>query len=64
MEPIEKLQELTGKSEIKLVESGDHAILYALKFAKKLGKERVLIQDQGGWMTYRDYPKNDILINS
>ena len=57
MEVQEKLQELTGKQKIKLVESGDHAILYVLKFMKKLGKEKVLIQDQGGWLTYRDYPK-------
>ncbi|MBW3004289.1 DegT/DnrJ/EryC1/StrS family aminotransferase [Candidatus Woesearchaeota archaeon] len=57
MEVQDKLQELTGKKKIKLVESGDHAILYALKFCKNLGKEKVLIQDQGGWLTYRDYPK-------
>lgn len=57
MKPEEKLQGLTGKKNIKLVESGDHAILYVLKFAKSLGKEKVLIQDQGGWLTYRDYPK-------
>lgn len=57
MQAQEKLQELTGKKNIKLVQSGDHAILYVLKFMKKLGKESVLIQDQGGWLTYRDYPK-------
>ena len=57
MKPEEKLQELTGKKNIKLVESGDHAILYVLKFVKTFGKEKVLIQDQGGWLTYRDYPK-------
>jgi len=57
MDVIEKLKELTGKDQIKLVESGDHAILSVLKFCKKQGKEKVLIQDQGGWLTYRDYPK-------
>lgn len=57
MEVQEKLQELTGKQKIKLVESGDHAILFVLKFCKSIGKEKVLIQDQGGWLTYRDYPK-------
>ncbi|MEM4263271.1 MAG: DegT/DnrJ/EryC1/StrS family aminotransferase [Candidatus Woesearchaeota archaeon] len=57
VKPEEKLKELTGKKNIKLVESGDHAILYVLKFMKTLGKEKVLIQDQGGWFTYRDYPK-------
>ena len=57
MEVQEKLQELTGKQKIKLVKSGDHAILSVLKFCKNQGKEKVLIQDQGGWLTYRDYPK-------
>ncbi len=57
MEVQEKLQELTGKKNIKLVESGDHAILSVLKFMKKSGKEKVLMQDQGGWLTYRDYAK-------
>jgi dTDP-4-amino-4,6-dideoxygalactose transaminase len=57
MEVKEKLQELTGKKQIKLVESGDHAILSVLKSCKSIGKEKVLIQDQGGWLTYRDYPK-------
>ena len=57
MEVQEKLQELTGKQKIKLVKSGDHAILSVLKFCKSIGKEKVLIQDQGGWLTYRDYPK-------
>jgi len=57
MEVQDKLKELTGKKQIKLVESGDHAILSVLKFCKSIGKEKVLIQDQGGWLTYRDYPK-------
>lgn len=59
MEATEKLSELFRKSNIKLVESGDHAILAVMKFAKQKGYERVLIQDQGGWLTYRDYPKKE-----
>lgn len=57
MEVQDKLKELTGKKQIKLVESGDHAIFSVLKSCRNQGKEKVLIQDQGGWLTYRDYPK-------
>jgi hypothetical protein len=57
MEANEKLKELFGKKQIKSVESGDHAILSVLQYAKSIGKEKVLIQDQGGWLTYRDYVK-------
>jgi len=54
---MEELKKLSGKKFVKLTESGDHAILSILKFAKSLGKERVILQDQGGWLTYRDYAK-------
>jgi hypothetical protein len=49
---MDALCRLLGRKAV-LVESGDHAILEALKVAKT----RVLLQDQGGWLTYRDYPK-------
>jgi dTDP-4-amino-4,6-dideoxygalactose transaminase len=61
MEVTEKLHELFGKNNIQLVSSGDHAILSVLRYAKSIGKSRVLIQDQGGWLTYRDYPKKEEL---
>jgi hypothetical protein len=61
MEVTEKLHELFGKNNIQLVESGDHAILSVLRYAKSIGKSKVLIQDQGGWLTYRDYPKKEEL---
>lgn len=41
----------------KLVKNGNRAILYSLKIARNLGMKKVLIQDQGGWITYRQYPK-------
>jgi hypothetical protein len=50
------LENLTGKEHIKLVSRGNKALLYALKIAKKLGYTKVLIQDQGGWITYKQYP--------
>ncbi|MBW2989339.1 DegT/DnrJ/EryC1/StrS family aminotransferase [Candidatus Woesearchaeota archaeon] len=50
------LKALTGKSHIRLVSRGNKAILYALRIAKKLGKAKVSIQDQGGWITYKQFP--------
>lgn len=55
---ISKLQELTGNKYIQLTDRGNKSLLIALTLAKEfLDKERVLIQDQGGWITYRQYPK-------
>ena len=55
-EEIKKqLIDLSGCSNIKLVKSGNKAILYALRIAKRLGKTKVFIQDQGGWITYYQY---------
>lgn len=51
------LADLSGCSNIKLVKSGNKAILYALRIAKRLGKINVFIQDQGGWITYYQYSK-------
>jgi len=57
MEAEEKLRQLFNKQKIKLTKSGDHAILSVLRYASSIGKTKALIQDQGGWLTYRDYPK-------
>ena len=57
-EEIKKqLIEFTGCSNIKIVKNGNKAILYALRIAKRLGKINIFIQDQGGWITYYQYPK-------
>jgi len=42
---------------IVLLPSGNTAILDALKIAKQKGKKKVIIQDQGGWLTYGQYTK-------
>ena len=52
-----KLQELTGNKYVQLTEKGNSSVLIALTLAKNLDKEKVLIQDQGGWITYKQYPK-------
>ncbi|MBW2974839.1 DegT/DnrJ/EryC1/StrS family aminotransferase [Candidatus Woesearchaeota archaeon] len=51
------LKNLTDKEHIKIVPRGNKAILYALRIGKKLGKTKVFIQDQGGWITYKQFPK-------
>jgi len=49
------LKNLVNKKNILIVRRGNAAIADVIKLAKKLGKEKVLIQDQGGWITYKQY---------
>ena len=50
----ERLQQLTQKKNIYLVSSGNNA----LKQVVNLHKEKTfIIQDQGGWITYKQFPK-------
>ncbi|MDO8480404.1 MAG: DegT/DnrJ/EryC1/StrS family aminotransferase [Nanoarchaeota archaeon] len=53
----EFLKGYTGKSHVVLTRRGNAAILLALKIAKHLGKTKVVVQDQGGWITYLQYPE-------
>ncbi|MBI2564902.1 DegT/DnrJ/EryC1/StrS aminotransferase family protein [Candidatus Woesearchaeota archaeon] len=57
MSALEKIQELTQKKFVTLTQSGDHAIKHVLELAEKLQKTRLLIQDQGGWLTYKSYAR-------
>jgi dTDP-4-amino-4,6-dideoxygalactose transaminase len=55
---IEMLQKLSGHEFIQLTESGDTAIFAALYCARKIiGLGKVLIPDQGGWLSYPKFPK-------
>ena len=54
-EIVAKLQELTGKDFIQLTERGNKSIKIALTLGLNLGKKKVIIPDQGGWMTYRKF---------
>jgi len=54
-ETLSLLKNLTNKEVVKLVSRGNKAILYALRIAKKLGKNKLVIQDQGGWITYTQF---------
>jgi len=51
-----KLKKYISADSVVLTRRGNAAILLALKHAQKLGKTKVLIQDQGGWLTYLQFP--------
>lgn len=59
MNAIEKLSELTGHDNIIITNRGNTAIRLALKFVKQVNKDNdkrmILIQDQGGWMSYHKF---------
>ncbi|MBI2129078.1 DegT/DnrJ/EryC1/StrS family aminotransferase [Candidatus Woesearchaeota archaeon] len=56
------LRRLTGKKHIVFVDRGNTAIMKAFEIAKKLGKTKALMQDQGGWLTYKQFAlKNDLM---
>ena len=52
------LKKLSGHDFIRLTSRGNTAIFTALYCAKELNKKKdVLVPDQGGWFTYKKYPK-------
>lgn len=57
---VQELRELTKKKHLFVVKSGDHAIKYTLRLVKQLGKQ-LLIQDQGGWLTYMQFAEKNHL---
>jgi dTDP-4-amino-4,6-dideoxygalactose transaminase len=54
---LKLIKQYTGKEVIKITTSGDAAIFVALYIAKQQGYNKVLIPDQGGWLTYKTFPK-------
>lgn len=58
---IEVLQQLTGKGHVLFTQRGNFAIRLALKLVKNLGYARVLLQDQGGWITYKQFCEKEKL---
>ena len=55
---LEKLRDLTGNKYIQLTNKGNESLLIALTLVKNfLEKTKALIQDQGGWITYKQYPR-------
>jgi hypothetical protein len=55
---IETLKKYTRHDHVRLVDRGNSAIFLAMYIAKKMNpKKYILIPDQGGWLSYRTYPK-------
>lgn len=52
-----ELKNLTRKKNIFFTDRGNTSIRLALMLAKNMGKTKVIIQDQGGWLTYEQYPE-------
>lgn len=57
MDAYSKLKKLTSYKHNYIVSRGNSAILHSLKIAKEQGFNDVYIADQGGWLTYKHYPK-------
>jgi hypothetical protein len=53
---IEKLKHLTGCNFVKLLNSGDAAILCSMYVLKRF-KFKLQIPDQGGWLSYQKFPR-------
>lgn len=53
----ELLKQYTKHPYIKLVNTGNSAIFLSFLIAKKLGKEKIAIPDQGGWLTFKTFPE-------
>jgi hypothetical protein len=54
---MKELISLLSKKNLTLVNSGNAAIFCALYLAKEQGKTKVLIPKEGGWFSYKHYPK-------
>lgn len=56
---IEQLQNLSAKDGIHITKRCNWSIKFSLKYLKSIGKTKVFIQDEGGWMTYQQYPQKE-----
>jgi len=55
---LERLKELTKHNHIRITDRGNSAIFIAMAMAKKLNpKPFFLIPEQGGWISFRTYPR-------
>ncbi len=55
---VYELSHLFKKQYVALTNRCNDSIRLALGLCQMLGKKKVLIQDQGGWMTYKDFSKS------
>ncbi len=56
------LKKLTNKKNILFTRRGNDSIRKVIRLAKSLGREKVLIQDQGGWITYKQFANKEGLM--
>lgn len=57
-EVLKLISGLTGHKHVRLVHRGNAAIFCALYIVKRINpKPFILIPDQGGWISFRNYPK-------
>ena len=56
-EIIENIKKNTNHKYVKVTDSGNKAIYAAFFFLKEQGYEQIIIPDQGGWITYKQYCK-------
>ncbi len=55
---VNKLKEYTRHANVKLVNCGNAAIFAAIYILKKVNsKPFILVPDQGGWISFKTYPK-------
>lgn len=55
---LDLLKELTGKKHIILTDRGNISIKLALCLMKEIGVGNVILQDQAGWITYKQFAKS------
>jgi hypothetical protein len=56
-DPEKILKKLCLKSRVFFTDRGNTSSKLALKYAKSLNYKKVYIQDQGGWITYKQFAK-------
>lgn len=56
-EIIANINKTTSHKYVKLTDSGNKAIYAAFYYLKEAGYKKLIIPDQGGWITYKQYPK-------
>ncbi|MFA5142391.1 MAG: DegT/DnrJ/EryC1/StrS family aminotransferase [Candidatus Woesearchaeota archaeon] len=57
MSAIELVGKIVGQEFARLTNRGNSAILHAIRIARATSnKHNILIQDQGGWLTYKNFP--------
>jgi hypothetical protein len=56
-EVIGNIRKTTSHKNVKLTDSGNKAIYAAFYYLRETGYKQIIIPDQGGWITYKQYPK-------